>query len=59
MPQYCWERDPAKRPTFEEVVNRLKAMLASGECWQRQGHVNREQPTGGASMCAVLAHIKT
>lgn len=28
--QDCWERDPAKRPTFEEIVNRLRAMLALG-----------------------------
>lgn len=27
----CWERDPAKRPSMEEVATRLRAILTAGD----------------------------
>lgn len=44
----CWDADPGKRPSFEEVVAELEAML---EALPKHSHFN--QATQGAACCGV------
>jgi hypothetical protein len=46
----CWARDPAARPTFEEVVDRLRAIMQAGA---------RRGPGGGLAWAPPRAALFT
>ena len=44
----CWHEDPAHRPNFDEIKDRLKPLLQQAEKVEREGRPGAPMQTGAA-----------